>query len=90
MTAQVKVVGANGQISLGKEFAGKTVIVDQVGEGSWVIKTGQFVPDSEKGIDEPKHSAKLEKATACVEPHEAVDNFEEMIKKLEQEVECSK
>jgi len=28
--AQVKIVGINGQISLGKEFSGKMVLIDQV------------------------------------------------------------
>jgi hypothetical protein len=28
--SQIKVVGTNGQISLGKEFAGKTVLVDPI------------------------------------------------------------
>ena len=27
---QVKTIGANGQLSLGKEFAGKMVLVDQI------------------------------------------------------------
>ena len=27
---------------LGKEFAGKTVMIDQIDNGTWVIKTGRI------------------------------------------------
>jgi hypothetical protein len=47
---QVKVIGANGQISLGKEFAGKMVVIDQISDGTWIIKSGEFIPDSEKWL----------------------------------------
>ena len=43
----VKQVGGSGQISLGKEFAGRTVVVDSSEPGVWVIKTAQTIPDSE-------------------------------------------
>ena len=48
--AQVKVIGINGQVSLGKEFAGKMVVVEQVEKGTWIIKCGEFIPDSEKWL----------------------------------------
>lgn len=75
---QVKVVGTNGQVSLGKEFAGKTVLVDQIDEGTWVIKTGTFVPDSEKWLHQDKNMAKLEKALKWAEQHQPKDNFDEL------------
>jgi hypothetical protein len=37
----VKQVGASGQISLGKEFAGRTALIDNTEPGVWVIKTAQ-------------------------------------------------
>ena len=84
MTAQIKVVGANGQISLGKEFAGKTVMVDQTGEGTWVIHAGKFIPDSEKWLyADPKTLAKLEKALDWAEKHEPIDNFDVLMKEFE-------
>ena len=51
---QVKIVGMNGQLSLGKAFAGQMVVIEQVDEGTWIIKTGTFVPDSEKFLHERK------------------------------------
>ena len=60
--AQVKIVGTNGRISLGKEFAGKMVLIDQVSAGTWVIKSGAFVPDSEKWLHQNDQLTKLDRA----------------------------
>jgi hypothetical protein len=77
---QVKVIGTNGQISIGKEFAGKTVLVDQVNQTTWVIKLGTFVPDSEKWLYEGKNLTKLEKALEWAEKTKPSENFEKIAK----------
>ena len=38
-------VPSNGQISIGKIFAGKEVHIEQVSDGQIVITAGTFVPD---------------------------------------------
>jgi hypothetical protein len=43
----VKVVGASGQISLGKQYAGRTVLVEQIEEGVWLLKVASVIPDNE-------------------------------------------
>ena len=48
MNSRIQILNSNGDIFLGKEYAGKTVVVDQTGEYSWVIKTVDFIPDFEK------------------------------------------
>ncbi|MCD4722716.1 MAG: hypothetical protein K8S13_23095 [Desulfobacula sp.] len=53
----LKTIGNSGQITLGKEYAGKQVAVDLIEPGVWVIKTGQFIPDNEKWL----HTAIVEK-----------------------------
>jgi hypothetical protein len=78
----VKVIGANGQVSLGKEFAGKTILVDQVSAGTWIIKIGVFIPDSEKWLYEGSNMAKLEKAIEWTEKHKPIDNFDQLAKKI--------
>ena len=80
---QVKVVGANGQVSLGKEFAGKMVLVDQINDGTWVIKVGQFIPDSEKWLYQDNSQSRLEKALEWTEKNEPKDNFEQLAKDIE-------
>jgi hypothetical protein len=46
----VKTVGRNGQIAIEQEFAGRQILVDQVEPGVWILKLGQFVPDSERWL----------------------------------------
>src|SRR5580765_1976558 len=45
----VKIIGSNGQISLGKQFAGRQVLVEEREPGVWLIRTASVVPDSELG-----------------------------------------
>jgi hypothetical protein len=80
---QVKMVGPNGQLSLGKAFAGKMVLIEQVEEGTWLIKTGEFIPDSEKWIHEPHNRAKLERALAWVANNKTCDNFDQFVEEFE-------
>lgn len=79
--AQVKVIGANGQVSLGKEFAGKMIIIEQIDEGTWIVKSGQFIPDTEKWLHQEKHLSKLNKALDWAEKNAPKDNFESIVKK---------
>ena len=80
---QVKMIGANGQVSLGKEFAGKMVLIDQLNEGTWIIKVGKFVPDAEKWLYQNNHIEKLDRALEWAEKHKPVDNFKQLVKKIE-------
>ena len=63
----LKTIGSSGQISLGKEYAGSQVIVDQPSPGVWIIKVGQFVPNNEAWLHEPETQQKLDKAIALAE-----------------------
>lgn len=38
-------VGNNGQVSIGKEFAGRQVQIERTTEGAIVISPGRFIPD---------------------------------------------
>ena len=44
----VKVIAANGQISLGKQFAGRQVLVEEHETGVWLIRTATVIPDNER------------------------------------------
>lgn len=79
----VKVIGANGQVSLGKEFAGKMILIDQIDKGTWLIKSGEFIPDSERWLHRAQDMSKLEKALEWAEKNEPKDNFNVLVKKLE-------
>jgi hypothetical protein len=67
MTTSVKRIGASGQISLGKEYAGRVVLVESTEPGVWVIKTAQTIPDSELWLHQPEASARLDRALAAID-----------------------
>ena len=47
----IKTVGRSGQISLGKKYAGQTVMLNEIDTGVWIVKLGRFIPDNEKWLD---------------------------------------
>jgi len=67
MSATVKMVGVSGQIYLGKEYAGKLVMLDEVEPGVWLLKSGAFVPDNERWLHEPGMKETLDRAIAWAE-----------------------
>jgi len=58
----VKVVGSNGQISLGKEFAGRQVLVEEQAPGVWLVRTALVVPENELWLHQPKARDDLQRA----------------------------
>ncbi len=61
---EIKTIGTSGQISLGKVHAGRTVTVEEVEQGVWVIKTAQVIPDNEIWLHTPAVKASLDRALA--------------------------
>lgn len=79
----VKSIGANGQITLGKEFAGRLVLVDQPEPGVWHMKLGAFIPDNEKWLHAPEVKAKLDRALEWAATHPGADtDLDALEKKL--------
>ena len=72
-TTSVKVIGANGQISLGKQFAGRQVLVEEQEAGVWLIRTATVVPDNERWLHEPQAGADLSRAMIWSKQHPASD-----------------
>ena len=67
MAASIKTVGSSGQISLGKQYAGRHVLVDELEPGVWIVKVGEFVPENERWLQEPGAREDLEEAIAWAE-----------------------
>ena len=80
----IKTVGSSGQISLGKKYAGQTVISSEIDTGVWIVKTGRFIPDNEKWLHSPDVQTELREAVAWAEensPQETkLDDLEARIK----------
>jgi hypothetical protein len=75
----IKTVGSSGQISLGKKFAGQTVMIDEIDKGVWIVKLGRFIPDNEKWLHGLDIQAELNEAIAWAEKNPPADtNFEEL------------
>lgn len=79
----VKTVGASGQICLGKEHAGRTVVVEELEDGVWLVKAGRFVPDSEQYLHEPGAKSDLDKGLAYIAAHSPREtDLEELEEKI--------
>ena len=75
----IKTVGSSGQISLGKKFAGQTVMLDEIDTGVWIVKLGRFIPDNERWLHKPDVQAELNEAIAWANKNPPEDtNFEEL------------
>lgn len=85
---QIKIIGQNGQLTLGKNYAGKMVSVDYDDDTHvWVIKAGEFIPESQKWLHTGDNLSKLNRALEWAKEHEPCDNFEQFAQEVEK---CSK
>ncbi len=66
---QVKTIGSSGQISLGKENAGRPVTVEEIEAGVWLIKSAQVIPENEMWLHAPGVRDTLNRAIAWAENH---------------------
>lgn len=60
--SSVKVIGSNGQVSLGKQFAGRQVLVEEREPGVWLVRTVTIIPDNERWLHEQAAARDLGKA----------------------------
>lgn len=70
----VKVVGTNGQISLGKKYAGRQVLVEQTEPGVWMVRTATVIPDNERWLHQPRAAADLDNALTWAAEHPPQDS----------------
>lgn len=70
----MKVVGANGQISLGKQFAGRQVLVEEQETGVWLIRTATVIPDNERWLHGADAASDLARALAWATQNPAADS----------------
>jgi len=83
----VKVIGANGQISLGKQFAGRQVLVEEQEPGVWLVRTAIVIPDNERWLQQPQATADLQSALAWAQANSPVDtNADALLEKLNGQV----
>ncbi len=83
--AQVKTIGSSGQISFGKQHAGRTVTVEEIEDGVWLVRTARVIPDNELWLHEPAAKQSLDRAVewAAKNPPDAsdLDKLEKQLKR---------
>lgn len=67
MKVATKRVGASGQISLGKEFAGRIVLMECPEPGVWLIKAASTIPDSEFWLHQAPAAERLDRALRAMD-----------------------
>jgi hypothetical protein len=77
----VKVVGRNGQISLGKQYAGRQVLMEEYEPGVWLVRTATVVPDNERWLLNEQTTNALDEALDWAQYHPASDDTADVLLK---------
>ena len=75
----VKVIGSNGQISLGKRYAGRQVLVEESEPGVWIVRTATVIPDNERWLHQPQTVDDLQRALKWAVDHEPRESDLELL-----------
>ncbi len=65
----VKIIGTSGQITLGKQYAGKTILVEEVEKGVWLLKIARVIPDNEVWLHTEPVKSRIDQAIAWAAEH---------------------
>ena len=80
----IKVIGSSGQVSFGKEHAGKTITIEELQPGVWMVKTALVIPESELILHTEPFKSRLDEAIAWAEAHPtSTSDISEFAAKLE-------
>lgn len=79
---EIKIVGKSGQISLGKRYAGKTLRLERLGDGTVVLTAVAMVPETQLWTIEEPHRSRIERGLtwAAANPPRETD-VEELMKR---------
>ncbi len=62
MALQTKIIGTSGQISLGKQYAGQQVIIEEIEPGEWRIQTAISIPKSQAWVHTKDMQVEIDQA----------------------------
>ena len=90
--SSVKVVGTNGQISLGKEYSGRQVLVEEREPGVWMVRTALVIPENEMWLHQPQVKQDLQRALVYAQsnPPTVVDDLDAFLGKIDNEEQSGK
>lgn len=69
----IKTVGVNGQISLGKQYAGCQVLIEMQEQGVWLVRTATVIPDNERWLHQEPVQSQLREAMEWAQNNPASD-----------------
>ena len=78
----IKVVSTNGQISIGKKYAGSQVQIIEQDNDTLLIKRGKFIPNNEHWLYKGDNLKRIKDAVKWAKTHKRHDNFEEIKNKI--------
>ena len=64
LASEIKVVGKSGQISLGKRYAGKTLELQRLEDGSLLLRAVAMVPESQLWTLQEPHRSRIARGLA--------------------------
>jgi len=79
----IKQVGFNGQVSLGKKYAGKQIQILTLIDGTIIIKPGKFIPDNEMWVYKGNNNEIIDKAIKWAEINKRHENFDEIVNSIQ-------
>jgi len=69
MRSELMTIGDDGRLALGKEYAGREVLVEEHPPGVWKVQVGTFVPDNERWLHESPVRETVAESIAWAENH---------------------
>lgn len=76
---EIRKVSSKSQVSLPKEFAGKLVSIERLSEGVIQIKTGEFIPHSERIFHTEPYLKRFKKFDQWMDKHDPEEsNLEDL------------
>jgi len=83
----IKIVSTNGQISIGKKYAGSQVQIIEQDNDTLLIKRGKFIPNNERWLYDRDNLQKFREAVKEAKSRKPQNNFEELLAKFERAIE---
>lgn len=83
----IKIVSTNGQISIGKKYAGSQVQIIEQDNDTLLIKRGKFIPNNERWLYDGDNLQKFREAVKEAKSRKPQNNFEELLAKFERVIE---
>ena len=82
----LKMIGASGQLSLGKKYAGKYFEVTEREDGAIVMTPMRVIPESEAWLHTPEMRERLAQATQWMKEHPPAEtDIDEFLARIEEQ-----